>query len=153
MFVEILDLNSMENLQPLITLIMGLSFLIFIVFNSSRMSDASSVNIKVMETSISAFEVTSNDEFLIIRGPLQTKNTLYRNLSKKGEITAEPPTPGMIWRQDHKVYFLKSFLLTLKRLKVILADRGLHPADLAFLVNQLNGIGEFATCMLLMYLS
>ena len=64
------NLNDIAELKPMIMLTMGLTYLIFVFFNSSRLSDATTASVQAFKRAIDVYEMNDDDEFMIIRGHL-----------------------------------------------------------------------------------
>ena len=133
------NMEEIEDLNPVLTLAMGFAFLLFIFFNSSITSDATTISVSAIRRAIDQFKSSdSEDEFLIIRGQLQTKNS-HRTFSKKKDIRGSLLSiPIIIW-PVHKPFFLENVLQIIQKIKRHLQAKELHVDEQAFFINK-NGL-------------
>ena len=133
------NMDEIEDLNPVLALTLGLAFLIFVVFNSSRTSDATTISVRAICHAINEFKSSdSEDDFLIIRGPLQTKNS-HRTFTKTKDITGSLlSAPLVIW-PVHKLFFLENVLQIIHNVKRHLQAKGLQIDEDSFFINE-NGL-------------
>ena len=132
------NLAEIEDWKPVMAMVIGLSFLLWVFFNSSRTSDATTVTVTAIRRAIEMHRSNKSDEeFLMIRGLLQTKES-HRNMTKKKEISTLRTAPLVIW-PIHKIFFLENVLGIIKKVKTSLKAKGQRVDNDWFFINE-NGL-------------
>ena len=128
--------EEIKELRPVVSLLIGILYLIFLFFNSSRSSDGTTITISALQNAIERYSA-EHDTFLIIRKDLQNKN-LHKTLSKAKHINSQSPcpphTPIMIW-PGHFLHLLRTSMLAISMIKKEAKRRGENVNENAFFIN------------------